>query len=79
MNNVNEMRPVEIINVAVYDGKKGWFHGFGTRSYISKKAGGGIMHEVVGVVELEDGRVLQLSVGRFKFLDGRKVETEYVV
>lgn len=66
----NELRPVEIINVAVYDGKKGWFHCFGERSYLSKK--GGVMHEIVGVVELEDGKVLQLSIGRFKFLDRYK-------
>ena len=73
---MNELRPVVIQNVAVYDGKKGWFHTFGTRSYVSKKAGGGIMHEAVGIVELEDGKILQLSVGRFRFLDPKKVDVD---
>ena len=68
MNNYSVARPVLIMNVAVYDGKVGLFHCFGTRSYISKKAGGGIMHEVVGIIELEDGSILQLSTNRFRFL-----------
>lgn len=62
------LRRVKIMNVAVYDGKEGWFHTFGTRSYITKKAAGGIMHEVVGIIELDDGTIIQLSTNRFKFL-----------
>lgn len=65
------MRPVEIFNVAVYDGKKGWFHGFGSRTLTGKK--GNLIEEVVGVIELEDGKIIQLSTNRFKFLDTKKV------
>lgn len=71
------MRPVEIFNVAVYDGKKGWFHGFGTRTLTGKK--GNLIEEVVGVIELEDGKIIQLSTNRFKFLDSKRVENEYAV
>lgn len=70
------MRPVEIFNVAVYDGKKGWFHGFGTRTLTGKK--GNLIEEVVGVIELEDGKIIQLSTNRFKFLDTKKVEKDAV-
>jgi hypothetical protein len=62
------LRRVKIMNVAVFDGKEGWFHTFGTRSYVSKKAPGGIMHEVVGIIELDDGSIIQLSTNRFKFI-----------
>ena len=65
------MRPVEIFNVAVYEGKKGWFHGFGSRTLTGKK--GNLIEEVVGVIELEDGKIIQLSTNRFKFLDSKKV------
>ena len=70
------MRPVEIFNVAVYDGKKGWFHGFGSRTLTGKK--GNLIEEVVGVIELEDGKIIQLSTNRFKFLDTKKVEKDAV-
>ena len=68
------MRPVEIFNVAVYEGKKGWFHGFGTRTLTGKK--GNLIEEVVGVIELEDGKIIQLSTNRFKFLDSKKVVSQ---
>mgnify|MGYP006873007449 CR=1 FL=1 len=71
------LRPVRIFNVAVYDGKKGWFHGFGTRTLTGKK--GNLIEEVVGVIELEDGKIIQLSTNRFKFLDSKKVEDVYAV
>lgn len=71
------MRPVVISNVAVYDGKKGWFHGFGSRTLTGKK--GNLIEEVVGVIELEDGKIIQLSTNRFRFLDSKKVEDEYAV
>ena len=71
------MRPVEIFNVAVYEGKKGWFHGFGSRTLTGKK--GNLIEEVVGVIELEDGKIIQLSTNRFKFLDSKRVEDEYAV
>ncbi len=70
------MRPVEIFNVAVYDGMKGWFHGFGSRTLTGKK--GNLIEEVVGVIELENGKIIQLSTNRFRFLDPAKVEDEYV-
>ena len=71
------MRPVKIFNVAVYDGMKGWFHGFGTRTLTGKK--GNLIEEVVGVIELENGKIIQLSTNRFRFLDPAKVEDEYAV
>ena len=71
----NNLRPVRIENVAIYDGKLGWFHCFGTRQFMSKK-NGGLTQEVVGVIELENGRVIQLSTNRFVFLDPKKVEVE---
>ena len=64
-------RPVKIMNVAIYDGKFGWFHCFGTRTFTTKK--GVPTQEVVGVIELEDGKVIQLSTNRFQFLDAQKV------
>ncbi len=70
------MRPVEIFNVAVYEGKKGWFHGFGSRTLTGKK--GNLIEEVVGVIELEDGKIIQLSTNRFKFLDSKKVEQKII-
>ena len=67
---MKELRPVKIRNVAVYDGKCGWFHGFGVRSRASKDSKNpGILHEVVGLIELEDGTVIQVSTNRFTFLD----------
>lgn len=69
------LRPVTIFNVAVYDGKKGWFHGFGQRTLTGKK--GNLIEEVVGIIELEDGKIIQLSTNRFKFLDSKNVENEY--
>lgn len=70
------MRPVEIFNVAVYEGKKGWFHGFGSRTLTGKK--GNLIEEVVGVIELEDGKIIQLSTNRFKFLDSKRVDQKII-
>lgn len=72
MSNLNSLRPVRIENVAVYDGKLGWFHTFGTRSFTSKKTGG-VTYELVGIIELENGKLIQLSTNRFVFLDPKKV------
>ena len=72
---MNGLRPVRIEKVAVYDGKLGWFHCFGTRTFISKKDGA-VTYEVVGVIELENGKVIQLSTNRFVFLDPRPVGDE---
>lgn len=69
------LRPVKIFNVAVYEGMAGWFHQFGQRTLTGKK--GNLIEEVVGVIELEDGKIIQLSTNRFKFLDSKKVEEEY--
>ena len=70
------MRPVKIFNVAVYDGKLGWFHTFGQRTFTRK----GICEvETVGIIELEDGKIIQLSTNRFKFLDAKKVEEKDAV
>lgn len=68
----NNLRPVRIENVAVYDGKLGWFHGFATRTFTSKKTNTATC-EVVGVIELENGRIIQLSTNRFVFLDPENV------
>lgn len=67
---MSDLRPVQIMNVAIYDGMRGRFHGFHERTVSTKKTGNII--EVVGLVELEDGRILQLSTNRFKFLDSEK-------
>jgi hypothetical protein len=71
------LRPVTIFNVAVYDGKKGWFHGFGQRTLTGKK--GNLIEEVVGIIELEDGKIIQLSTNRFKFLDTKTLTDETAV
>ena len=71
------MRPVKIQNVAVYDGKVGWFHCFGTRCFTTRKDNP--VTEVVGVIELENGQVIQLSTNRFKFLDSKPVGSMYYI
>lgn len=68
---MNGLRKVKIKNVTFYDGKIGYFHGFFTRTYSDKKKG--LLNEVVGVIELEDGKVIQLSINRFEFV---KVDTD---
>lgn len=75
---MSELRPVKIVGVGIYDGKLGWFHCFGTRSYTPKNPKGQVMQEPIGIIELESGKVLQLSVGRFEFLDSKRVEVEAV-
>ena len=44
------------------------------RTLTGKK--GNLIEEVVGVIELEDGKIIQLSTNRFKFLDTKKVGDE---
>lgn len=75
---MTNVRPVRIKNVAIYDGKLGWFHCFGTRSYTKPKVAG-VLNEIVGVIELENGSVIQLSTNRFDFLDPEKVEDVFFV
>lgn len=75
---MSKLRPVRIEKVQIYDGKLGWFHCFGTRTFKSKKDGA-LTQETVGIIELENGRVIQLSTNRFVFLDPRNVQDTFFI
>ncbi len=64
----NEGRPVKVVGVAGFDGMPGVFHEFGARTYISKKSSTPMV-EPIGIIEVDGGRVIQLSIGKFVFTD----------